>query len=207
AKVAVRTADAPGPARERGAAARDVDQAAERVAAEERTLRSAHELNLIDVNQLDARRVGVQLRHAIDVGRHARVVRAGADTAEARVAQLARGELAEEDVGRELAGLADAPDAGVLQRLAGDGGHTDRCSLNIFRLLLRGDRNGGQPKPQGAVFLSHLPRGAGRGLLSALGPGRGRHDEYAANDEYPESVARRNHASHNRVSTWVVLYP
>ena len=55
-----------------GRAARDVDQPAERVAAEEGALRPAHELDLIDVHQLDARRVRVELGHAVDVGGDAR---------------------------------------------------------------------------------------------------------------------------------------
>ena len=49
-----------------GFAARHVDDAAERVAPEQRALRPAHEFDLIDIEQLDVRRVAVQLRHAVD---------------------------------------------------------------------------------------------------------------------------------------------
>ena len=66
----------------------DVHQPAQRVPAEQRALRTAHELDLIDVEQLDARGVRAELRDAVDVGRDARVVRAGADAAEPGVAQL-----------------------------------------------------------------------------------------------------------------------
>ena len=59
------TCRAPGPA------ARDVDEPAERVPAEERALRPADELDLFDVEQLDARRVRVELRHAVEEGRDA----------------------------------------------------------------------------------------------------------------------------------------
>ena len=49
-----------------GRVLRDVHQAAERVAAEQRALRPAHELDLLDAEQLDARRVRVELRDAVD---------------------------------------------------------------------------------------------------------------------------------------------
>src|SRR5947207_1964016 len=113
AEIAERPDEAARPPVERGPGAGDVDHAAERVATEERALRSAHELDLIDVNQLDARRVRVELRHAVDVARDARVRRARADAAEAWVAQLARCEFVEEGVRRVHRRFADAADAGV----------------------------------------------------------------------------------------------
>ena len=58
--------------------------------------------------QLDARRVGVELRHAVDVARDAGVARARADAAKARVAQLARRELVEVRVRRVAGGVAHA---------------------------------------------------------------------------------------------------
>src|SRR5262245_33887540 len=79
----------------------DVDQATHGVAAKERALRPAHELDLIDVDQLEARAVGVELRHTVDVGRNAWVVWTGADAAEAWIAQLARGKFGNENIRRE----------------------------------------------------------------------------------------------------------
>ena len=70
---------AAGPAGQRRPAARHADEATKRVAAEQRALRSTHELHLGHVQEIDARRIGVELRDAVDVGRDPWVGRAGSD--------------------------------------------------------------------------------------------------------------------------------
>ena len=70
-----------GPLRQGRPDAADVNQPAERVPAEQRALRSADELHLADVEELDARGVGVQLRDAVDICRDGRVGRARPDPA------------------------------------------------------------------------------------------------------------------------------
>ncbi len=140
-EVAVGAAQAAGPGRERRAPARDVDDAAERVASEQRALRTAHEFNLVDVDQLDARRVRVELRHAVDVARDAGIGRAGADAAKACVAQLPGAEFVEERVWGKAGGVADGADCVVVQRGARHGGHADGKRLRIGRLLLRRHRD------------------------------------------------------------------
>jgi hypothetical protein len=69
---------------------------------------------LIDVEELDARRVGAQLRDAVDIGGDAGIVRARADAAEAGVAQLPGGPFGEERIWREDGGFADDVDAGAV---------------------------------------------------------------------------------------------
>jgi hypothetical protein len=65
--IAERHGERPGPGVGHGTGARDVHQTTQGVAAEQRALRSAHELNLIDVEQLDIRGVLADLRNAVDV--------------------------------------------------------------------------------------------------------------------------------------------
>ncbi len=167
-----------GPAGHRRPAAGHVDQAAQRVAAEQRALRPAHELDLVDVEQLDARRVGVQLRDAVDVGGDARVVRARADAAEAGVAQLARRPLGEHGVRRQDGGLAHQADAGGVDGLAGDGGDADRHLLAILGLLLRGHRDRWHLEAEGVILGGRRHRAGGYGRLAEGrgGDGDGRHD-------------------------------
>ena len=138
-EVAVRTAQAAAPFRERGTRARDVDDAAKRVASEERALRTAHELDLLDVDQFDARGVGVELRHAVDVTGDAGIGRSRANAAEARVAQLSHREFVEVGVGCIAGGIAHAAHRGLLECALRNGGHTDRERLRIGRFLLRRD--------------------------------------------------------------------
>ena len=113
--VAERRRETARPAGQRGPGARDVDDAAQGVAAEQRALRPAHELDLFDIEQLDVRRVGVELRHAIDVGRHARIGRARADPADERVADLPSGQVREVRVRGEESRLADRRDSSALE--------------------------------------------------------------------------------------------
>jgi hypothetical protein len=131
----------PGQGRPRRA---DVNEAAQRVASEERALRTAHELQLADVEQLEAGRVGVQLRHAVDIGRNRGIGRARPDAAEARVAQLPRGEVGEIGVRRVDGRLANGGHAAVPQRIERDDADADRQALWIGRLLLGGDGHGRQ---------------------------------------------------------------
>ena len=139
AEVAVRADEAAGPCLQRRPAARDVDDAAERVTAEQRALRTAHELDLIDVNELEARGVRIELRDAVDVARDARVAGAGADAAHACVAQLSRGELVEEGVRRVACRIADAAHARVLQCLVRHRRQAHGHLLRILRTLLPRD--------------------------------------------------------------------
>ena len=108
-EIAIRTDQIARPLLQRRPRARDVDDAAQGVPSEERALRPADEFNLIDVQELDARRVGVQLRHAVDVAGDARVRRARTDAPDPRVAQLSRRELVEEDVRCKPSRLTDGP--------------------------------------------------------------------------------------------------
>ena len=147
-EVPKRSDEAAGPVAERGARAGHVDQSAERIAAEEGALGSAHEFDLFDVDQLDARRVRVELRHAVDVGGDAGVVRARADASETRIAQLARGELVKERVGRVVGRVADGSDGRLLERFFWHGRNAHRRLLPILWRLLGGDGNDRQTNPQ-----------------------------------------------------------
>ena len=141
------------PGRYRRARARDVHQAAQRVAAEQRALRTADELNLIHIKELDTRRVGAQLRHAVDIGGDARIVRARADAAEARVAQFSRRPLGKEGVRRKDRGLTDDVDAGAVDGVFRHGCDADRNPLLVLRLLLRCDRDRWHAETDGWIIL------------------------------------------------------
>ncbi len=114
--VAERCRERTRPLRQGRPGAGDVHQPSQRVPAEQRALRTAHELDLIDVEQLDARGVRVELRDAVDVGGDAGIVRAGADAPETGVAQLPRRPLREERIRGVDGRLADDVDAGILDR-------------------------------------------------------------------------------------------
>ena len=175
-RAADRAANAPGaviaerrrqhavPPRRRRPGAGDVDEAAERVAPVQRALRAAHELDLIDVEQLDARRVGVQLRHAVEVGRDPRVVRARADAPETGAAQLPGRPLGEVGVGREDRRLAHDADARALERFGGNGGHADRDLLLILWFLQRRDGDRGDADADLGILLRRARLSCARGL-------------------------------------------
>ena len=101
--------EAPFPSSHRPApaAASHVDDAAERVPAEERALRTAHELDLIDLEQIDARRVGIELRHAVEVCGDRRIAGLAPMPRKRAIAQLPGGELGEVHVRCIDAGVAD----------------------------------------------------------------------------------------------------
>ena len=178
------------PALERWAGARYVHQTAQRVPSKQRALRSAYEFNLTDVDQLDARRVRVQLRYAVEVGRHARVARTRADATEARVAQLPRAEFVEEGVRCQLGGIADALNTRGLQRLARHRRHADGHFLDVLRLLLRCDRHGRQAESNGSVVV--LSRRRGRLISGVLSLSKRvvEHSEPAADRDRPRKGSR-----------------
>ena len=81
------------PLGERRARAEHVHQPAERIAAEKRALRAAGELHLLDVHKIHARRVRVQMRHAIDERRDRGICRARAEAAKTGIHELPCGEI------------------------------------------------------------------------------------------------------------------
>ena len=151
---------------EPGAAARDVDESAERVPAEERALWPAHELDLLDVEQFDARRVRVELRHAVDEGRNGRVTGARPNPPEPWVAQLSGGELGEGDIRRKDRRFAHDPDARPFEGVGGDRRDAERQFARVLGLLLRGDGHRRQGHSQQRII------GRGRGGCRLSGGGR-----------------------------------
>ena len=81
------------------------------------------------------------------------IVRAGADAAEARVAQLPRRPLGEVDVRRVDCRVADHVDPGVLDGVLRDRRHADRDLLLVFRLLLGGHGDGRHLKTERRIVL------------------------------------------------------
>ena len=88
AEIAEWRHDCTGPFRQRRPDARDIYETAERVTSEQGALRTAHELNLFHVEEINARRVGMKLRDAIDIRRDRGISRTRADATKTREAQF-----------------------------------------------------------------------------------------------------------------------
>src|SRR5262249_36099506 len=129
------------------------------------------------------RRVSVELRDAVDVGRDRGIRRARADAAEARLAELAGREVGEERVWRVYRRLADCRHAAVPQRVERNGREADGKSLRVGRLFLRRDGHRRQ---------RHLSRR----LTVALGRGPGwRHTDGTKRGE-DDNRPGQQHAAH-----------
>jgi len=129
--------------RQRRIARLDLDEATRRVATKERTLRALVDLDLLYVVERQHTRALIGVVDAIDIGcdwiLNSRRIRGRADSADARLAELAHiHEVERGDQGRQILG---GNDAGLLQLGSRQCRHGNRYALQILVALLRGHRD------------------------------------------------------------------